>query len=110
MQRLIINIYAGGGATMAYPVIYESKEDLIEFIKPKIEEYKHACSERNDIYRKWRSSKSFPNWKPELPVPIGNVSINGEEFYLSDIADDFSNILTLDEFFAEAEQSFYNSI
>jgi hypothetical protein len=109
MQRLILEIYSCDG-TMSYPVIYESKESLIEFLKPKIEEYTRVCAERVKIIDEWRSSKSFPHNQPELPAPTHFVAINGEQFYLSDIADDMSNILTLDEFFAEVEQSFYQSI
>jgi hypothetical protein len=92
---------------MSYPVIYESKESLIEFLKPKIEEYKLVCAERVKIIDEWRSSKSFPHNRPVFPIITNTVSINGEQFCLSDIATDFSNILTLDEFFAEVEQSFY---
>ena len=109
MQRLIIEIYSQDG-TSSYPVVYDSKEALIEFLKPKKEEYKRICEDRIKIRDDWWGSKSRSGQCPALPIATDSVFINGEFFYLSDMADDFSNILTVDEFFAEAEQSVESSI
>lgn len=109
MQRLIIEIYSHDGAS-SYPVVYESKEALIEFLKPKLEQYKQINEDRVKIINDWKKSEYYPHQRPQLPTTIGEVIINDSCFCIDDMADDFSNILTLDEFFAEAEHSVESSL
>lgn len=109
MQRLIIEIYSHDG-TSSYPVVYESKEALIEFIRPKLEQYKQISEDRVKIMNDWKKSEYYPHHPPQLPTTTSEVIINDSWFYIGDMADDFSNILTLDEFFAEAEQTFESSL
>lgn len=112
MQRLILEYYTAPpyGGCITKPILYSSKEELLEFISQQVHQYIENVFLKNQEFTRWRNS----GCSSVKPVRLTDtLIINGTEIAMDDLVYNKEyvtpSVYTIDEYFMEVESTWFEN-
>lgn len=108
MQRLILEYYTPYGGCVTKPILYSSKEELLEFISQQVNQYIENVFLKNQEYTRWRNSGCSSGKPVRL---VYTLIINDTEIAMDDLVYNKEYLMpsayTIDEYFIEVESKWF---